>query len=399
LLERIFFMQTPATDLRRARREFLRTVAATLPLYYATRLPTALAAAEEAEARLIPRQKNPDNLEFPFGTLKNFFTPNDLFYVRNHFPAPKLQAMTWRLQVEGHVEKPFDLGYEELLGLPPSTLNATLECAGNGRAFLAPKTKGVQWEQGAVSTAAWTGVKLATLLERAGVKHDAVEVVLEGADHGEPSNEPRPPGGIHFARSLPLTKASSESVLLAYKMNGATLPALHGFPVRAVVGGWYGMASVKWLTRILVTDRPFHGYDQSIDYAIWERVSGVPSLTPITQMQVKAAIARPTVGEQIPAHRKYRVHGAAWAGEADVGRVEVSTDGGTTWNEARLRGQALPLCWRLWDFSWTPHRTGKHALMARATDNRGNVQPMKHDPDRRNYMITKVQPCQVEVGS
>jgi DMSO/TMAO reductase YedYZ molybdopterin-dependent catalytic subunit len=255
----------------------------------------------------------------------------------------------------------------------------------------------VQWELGGVSTAAWTGVKLAALLQRAGVQRDAVDVVLEGADHGEPGNEPKPPGGIHFARSMPLAKARSASVLLAYKMNGATLPALHGFPLRAVVGGWYGMASVKWLTRILVTDRPFHGYNQSIDYAIWERVSGVPSLTPITQIQVKAAIARPTSGERIPAQRQYRVHGAAWAGEADVARVELSVDGGTTWNQARLRGQAVPLCWRLWDFAWTPHSAGKHTLMVRAADNHGNVQPMKRDPDRRNYMITHVQPCEVQV--
>jgi DMSO/TMAO reductase YedYZ molybdopterin-dependent catalytic subunit len=253
------------------------------------------------------------------------------------------------------------------------------------------------WHGNWVSTAEWTGVKLATVLEQAGLKRDAVEVILEGADEGEPGNEPRPPGTIHFARSLPPAKATSSSVLLAYKMNGADLPEAHGFPLRAVVAGWYGMASIKWLTRIIVSARPFYGYDQSVDYAIWQRRDGLPSLAPITEIEVKASIARPISGEVLRSDQEYRVFGAAWAGESDVAKVEVSTDRGSTWKEARLLDDAAPYCWRLWEFGWQTPAEGKATLMARATDQRGRVQAMKRDPDRRNYMISHVQPVEVTV--
>jgi DMSO/TMAO reductase YedYZ molybdopterin-dependent catalytic subunit len=388
------------------RRAFLRGAAASLPWAcaasaltpargYASGLGRQPATARQ-EADLIVRQKEPENLEFPFATLNSFITPNELFYVRCHFSVPRLQRDVWRLRVTGAVKRPLELIFAQLLDFPTCTLTATLECAGNGRSQLVPKTKGVQWDLGAVSTAKWTGVTLATVLERAGLREGAADVILEGADQGEPGNEPKPPGSIHFCRSLPVAKAISPSVLLAHQMNGEPLAAAHGFPLRAVVGGWYGMASVKWLRRILVTDRPFLGYDQSIDYAIWQRRDGIPSLTPITEVEVKASIARPTRGEIVPANADYRVHGAAWAGESEVAKVDVSTDGGQTWQAARLRGDAVPLSWRLWEYTWKTPASGKHILMARATDQRGRVQAMKRDPDRRNYMISHVQRTEVE---
>ncbi len=377
------------------RRAFLRRAALT---------PLALCAGRVAPAdqprapALIPRQKNPDNLEFPFATLDRFLTPNDLFYVRSHYAVPRLDAQTWRLAVTGAVARPLELTYAQLLEMPARTLTATLECAGNGRAFLVPKTSGVQWELGAVSTAEWTGVSLAAVLERAGVRPGAVEVILDGADRGEPKNEPKPAGPISFARSLPLAKAQKPEVLLAYRMNGAPLTPAHGFPVRAVVGGWYGMAQVKWLTRLVVTDRPFLGYDQTSDYAVWQRRDGLPSLTPLTEMDVKSSIARPAAGEKVPAGSAYRVHGAAWTGESEITAVEVSTDGGQTWAPARLLDRAVPWSWRLWDHEWKTPAGGRHVLMARATDRRGRVQPLKRDPDRRNYQINHVVPVEVQVG-
>src|SRR5262249_27409473 len=152
------------------------------------------------------------------------------------------------------------------------------------RALLTPKVKGVPWELGAVSNAEWTGIPLATLLEKAGVKPGAVEVVLEGADSGELKHDAKVPGVIHFARSLPLDKARKPEVLLAYGMNGKTLPEEHGFPLSAVVSGWYGVASVKWLTRIVVTDKPFQGFYQSMDYTYWTRRDGLATMTPITNI-------------------------------------------------------------------------------------------------------------------
>jgi DMSO/TMAO reductase YedYZ molybdopterin-dependent catalytic subunit len=349
---------------------------------------------------MISRQKNPDNLEFPFPTLERFLTPNELFYVRTHFEVPDLEARTWRLSVEGAVEKPFEIGYDELRKMTSQTVTALLECSGNSRVFLKPPQLGIRWEQGAVGNAEWTGIPLAALLERARVRESAVDVILEGADRGE-FKEPYPktPGQISYARSLPLAKARQSEVLLAYRMNGKELPPAHGFPVRVVVPGWYGMASVKWLKRIVVTERPFHGYFQTFMYTTWQRRGGLPDLAPITDIQVKAQIARPALNELIPAGSKYRMFGAAWAGEADVTRVEVSTDGGKRWADARLLGEPVRFAWRFWEYEWTPKQPGRYTVMARATDGLKRVQPIERDEDRRDAMISHVQPIKVEVKS
>jgi DMSO/TMAO reductase YedYZ molybdopterin-dependent catalytic subunit len=354
---------------------------------------------------LIIRQREPENLEFPFPTLDRFLIPTERFYVRNHFATPRLSVEDrpgmptgpWRLRVEGAVERPLTLSYAEIRKLPSRTAVALLECAGNSRVFLVPRASGLLWELGAVGTAEWTGVPLATILDRAGVRKEAVEVILEGADAGEIRDAPSSPGVIHFARSLPLARARRPEVLLAYGMNGADLTPAHGFPLRAVVPGWYAMASIKWLTRIIVTDRPFQGYFQLLDYSYFERVHGVPTLTTLTELQVKALIARPMLNEVVPAKRMYRVHGAAWTGDSEVARVEVSTDRGKTWEAARLLEKPVAYAWRLWEYNWRTPAGGRQTLMARATDRRGRTQPLTRDPDRRNYMISHVLPIDVEV--
>jgi len=347
---------------------------------------------------LIIRERDPENLEFPFATLNSFLTPNERFYVRNHFGTPKIEANSWRLQIEGAVDRPFEMTYDDLLQMPSQTVTATLESAGNGRVFLAPQERGVQWELGAVGTAQWTGVPLGVVLDRAGVRPEAIEVILEGADAGEVKEEPRSPGSIRFARSIPLSKARQMEVLLAYRMNGEELPVSHGFPVRAIVPGWYGMASVKWLARLLVSSVPFRGYFQSLDYNIWERRNGIPLLALLSEMQIKSQIARPTMYEVIPANKIYRVYGAAWAGESQVAGVEISADDGRTWNPANLLGAPTRYSWRLWEYLWqTPPRAGRYNIMARATDAGKRVQPMQRDVDRRNYMINHVLPVAVDV--
>ena len=346
---------------------------------------------------LIVREREPLNLEMPFSTLNGFATPNDSFYVRCHFPVPEIAVSKWSLEVGGEVEAPFSVSYEELLAMESRTVTATLECAGNNRDFLEPKVKGIQWGLGAVGNASWTGVALSALLERAKVKPAAIEVILEGADEGEIANPPRPPGRIRFARSLPLEKALTD-VLLAHTMNGTKLTASHGFPLRAIVPGWYAMASVKWLRRIIVTDTPFAGYYQSIDYSYWKRTAGLPSLIAIAEQQIKAEIARPENGETVPTGKTVRVHGAAWSCDADITKVEVSVDSGTTWQEARLLDSSVRNAWRLWEYDWrTPTSPGKQTLHARATDSRGCVQPFERDPDRGTYMINHVLPIEVEV--
>lgn len=346
----------------------------------------------------IVRQEQPENLEFPFANLNSRITPTPQFYVRNHFPVPELDLATWRLRVEGAVDTPLELTYQKLLELPTRTQTVTLECAGNSRTFLNPKVRGVQWELGAVGTAEWTGVSLAEVLRQAGLTFAAVEVVLEGADGGPVSEEPRPHGPIRYARSLPRATALRPDVLLAYQMNGEPLAASHGFPLRAIVPGWYGMAAVKWLTRILVTETPFQGYWQTTDYAYWDRRGGLPVRVPLSEMQVKSEIARPAGGEGIATGTSYRVHGAAWSADAEITQVEVSADGGQSWELALLCENAGPNAWRLWEYLWSvPSTPGSYTLLSRATDSRGRTQPLERDPNRANYMINHVLPVSVEV--
>jgi DMSO/TMAO reductase YedYZ molybdopterin-dependent catalytic subunit len=347
---------------------------------------------------LIIREQEPLNLEMPFSSLSSFITPNESFYVRCHFPIPEISVDQWRLRVEGEVQEPFAIGYEELRAMEPCTIAATLECAGNNRIFLEPKVKGVQWELGAVGNASWTGIPLPALLDRAKVKAGAIEVILEGADEGEVDKTPKPAGKISFCRSLPLAKARAD-VLLAYEMNGEKLSASHGFPLRAIVPGWYAMASVKWLRRIIVTDKPFNGFYQSLDYSYWDRSGLLPTLAPLTEQQVKAEIARPEAGEKIASNSAYRIHGAAWAGEAEIRKVELSFDSGQSWKEAQLLGESTKGTWRLWEYQWrTPNQPGRCTIIARATDSCGMIQPADRSADRGTYMINHLLPVAVTVG-
>src|SRR5437016_4741138 len=214
----------------------------------------------------------PENSETPLESIRSWVTPNRLFFVRNHFEVPELDLAEWRLEVGGCVSRPMQWTWDELAQLPERTVFATVECAGNGRSFLTPHVHGVQWGAGAIGHAEWTGVPLRQVLEKAGVQPGTVEVLFEGMDHGSEADHPEP---MHFARSLPLDKAMDPDTLLAYRMNGELLDPVHGFPVRLFVPGWYGVASVKWLWRIEVLDRPFRGYFQSKKYTIQrERPNG-----------------------------------------------------------------------------------------------------------------------------
>lgn len=338
---------------------------------------------------MIVRQAEPVNLEMPFGALDDFVTRTEDFFVRCHFPIPEIARERWWLAIGGLVNQKTELSLDELQAMPTSSVTATIECAGNGRVFLSPKVDGAQWERGAVGNAIWTGVLLSHVLARAGVKAEATEIILTGADRGKIESAPRPGGEIHYARSLPLGKAS-EDVLLAWQMNGADLTPAHGFPLRAIVPGWYGMASVKWLSQVVVTDRPFHGYYQSVDYAYWQRTRGEPSLVPIAELQVKAQIARPGPWEVVSRSEPYLMRGAAWSCEAEIVRVEVSTDGGAHWTEARLGSRTDRHAWRLWEYDWTPQTAGSVTLMVRALDSQGRTQPTKRDLDRGGYIVNEV---------
>src|SRR6266404_1011017 len=354
---------------------------------------------QSASIGLIIRQREPNNLETPFDRVDSFLTPTELFYIRSHFPAPKLDAGSYQLRIDGAVRNPFSLSYQELRDMPSETRVAVLECAGNGRAFLVPQVEGVPWELGAVGNAQWTGVRLSALLERAGMNHDACEIVLEGADSGAPKEKPIPPGTISYARSLPRSKATQQEVLIAYRMNGRDLPLDHGYPVRAVVPGHYGMASVKWLTRIHAVREPFQGYWQTSDYAYWDYLDGKPVRRALGEMKLKSQIARPAVYETLEPNQLYTVSGAAWAGETEVTEIAISTDGGRTWAEAEFLDPVQRHTWRRWKFDWlTPNKLGQYSLLARAKDANG-VQPDQHDPNYGPYVINHPLPIEVFVSS
>ena len=355
--------------------------------------------AAQEQPQLIVRQKSPPNIEFPFASLSEWLVPAELFFIRNHFPSPDLDARTWRLRVDGAVERPLELDLDSIKAMRSATLAAVLECAGNGRVYYEPPKEGLQWQNGAVGNAVWTGVPLREVLQAAGVSGAAQEVVLVGADSGEVDTNKKTasPGRIAFARSLPLQKAVADGVLLAYSMNEAPLTREHGYPLRAAVGGWFGMAWVKWITQIRVVERPFLGYWQARDYFRWDRGLGEPTLVALAEMEVKAQIARPVSGENLITGRPCRIFGAAWSGEAAVRQVQVCVGDGDGWREARLLETKHPYAWSLWECIWTPRQVGRYPLRCRAIDAAGRVQPELQRSDCESYAANWIVPVEVAV--
>jgi DMSO/TMAO reductase YedYZ molybdopterin-dependent catalytic subunit len=345
---------------------------------------------------MIVRMQEPRNLESPADALIPGITKTEQFYVRSHFAVPKLDFDTYTLKVTGHVEKELSLSFKELLKIPAVTKPLLLECAGNGRVFLTPPARGLQWANGAVGNAEWTGLPLGAVLEQARVKAGAVDVVLVGKDTGTIA-DPATPGSIAFDRSVPFEKAKRDECVLAVWMNGEPLTPAHGAPVRAVIGGWYGMASVKWLVEVRVTDRPYAGFFQTLDYSYWTRKPNErPELVPVAAVQPKAIIVRPALNETIAVGKEVVVAGKAWAGERKVAKVEFSPDRGKTWSAAKL-GPEQEFSWREWSAAWTPKEKGPASVLARCTDDLGATQPEKRDPDRRTYMINHLVPVEVVV--
>jgi DMSO/TMAO reductase YedYZ molybdopterin-dependent catalytic subunit len=345
----------------------------------------------------VTRQQDPPNVEYAFAAIESFITPVSAFYVRSHFKIPALDASNYRLKIDGAVDRSLELTLDELKQMQPVTRPATLECAGNGRVFLVPPVSGAQWELGAVSTANWTGVPLADVLSRAGLKPEAVEIIFQAADKGHPVEHPIPPDEIHYAHSIPIAKIPD--AMLVYAMNGKPLTAVHGFPLRVVIPGWYGMASVKWVTRIIASPEKFRGYFRTVDYAYWSDLSGHSVHVPIEEMAVKAQISRPAKNEVLKPDQDYLITGAAWSGESEVAKVEVSTNGGADYQEARLIGPSVKHAWRLWEQPWrTPSLAGPLTLYARATDQAGRTQPIDRNKNNATYMINHVLPTEVVIA-
>jgi DMSO/TMAO reductase YedYZ molybdopterin-dependent catalytic subunit len=337
----------------------------------------------------------PENSETPLESVRSWVTPTPWFFVRNHFEVPAQDPAAWRLRVDGCVEQSLELTLDDLANLPERTVFATVECAGNGRSFLQPRVAGVPWGAGAIGHAEWTGVPVRHVLELAKIRPGTVEIMFEGADQGTESDHPQP---MFFARSLPLAKALEPDTLLAVRMNGEMLEPSHGNPVRLLVPGWYGVASVKWLRRIEVLDRPSQGYYQTKKYVIQRPSARGEETVAVGPMAVKSEILRPRPSSVLGLGTN-RLFGVAWAGEEAVARVEVSTDGGDSWNEAELMGLRAPYSWTLWEYLWEVAQPGLYALMARAISTSGRAQPRAHDPRLGAYMIHFIRPTEVRVES
>jgi DMSO/TMAO reductase YedYZ molybdopterin-dependent catalytic subunit len=307
----------------------------------------------------------------PLEALTYDVTPLGLHYLLIHFDIPVLDPSSWRLDVGGSVRRTLELTLDEIRARPATTIPVTLECAGNGRARLDPRPMTQPWLQEAVATASWTGTPLAGVLEDAGVEPDAVEIVFTGADHGIEGGEE-----LDYARSLTVSEAQRPEVLLAYEMNGRPLEPQHGFPLRLLVPGWYGMASVKWLTRIEAVTEPFQGFHQAVAYH-FQQSEDEPG-EPVSHIRPRALVIPPGFPD-FPERRRYLdrgpvlLRGRAWSGCAPIVRVEVGLDG--DWFEARLDDPVGAWAWRGWSLDWDA-APGDHVLSCRATDETGATQPL-----------------------
>ncbi len=337
------------------------------------------------------------DLESPVEYFNTWLTPAPHFFVRNHMHEPsELNADDWRLSVGGEVEKPIVLSQSDLSKIEGHSVVNTLECAGNGRGLQRPQVPGVQWGKGAVGTARFSGPRLRDVLQRAGVKSSGKHIMFRGLDEV--------PGKVPpFIRSIPIEKALDSDTLVATHMNGSALAKHHGFPARALVPGWVGAASCKWLTEIRVLETEFSGNFMNPAYRLpnqpvkpGETVK--PEDThPVTALSVKSVISAPSDGASMKPGQVI-VHGAAWAGEADITKVEISTDGGSTWSPAKLGREQAHYAWRLWSFDWKAGKSGEYRILSRATDSQGRTQPATAEWNPSGYLYNAVDQVKIHVS-
>jgi len=338
---------------------------------------------------MVMRSARPLDLEMPIEGFSDYITPIDRFFVRTHVYTPRVDVGQWRLTVDGEVANTLTLTLDDLRRMPSVEVVSVLECAGNGRGFYEPSMPGLQWGHGAVGNGRWRGVRLADVLKRAGLKASPKEVLFNGADV--------PLGTMpDFQRSIPIAKALHPATLLAYEMNGETLPVEHGFPLRVVVPGWAGDSWIKWVTSITVLNRENDGFWMARAY----RHPGKPvqpgravppeAMQPVTSLRVKSVIAEPRgTGNVITADvgKPLVIRGTAWSGDAGpVTAVDVSVDAGRTWTPATMRrDQRTEFGWRLWEYRWTPPREAYYTIFARARDAAGNTQPLEQEWNPSGY--------------
>jgi sulfane dehydrogenase subunit SoxC len=342
-----------------------------------------------AELRLAAR-----NHGLPLEALRYPITPAGLHYLLIHYDIPPVDPAAFRLELDGAVEKPLSLSLDELKARERVTLPITFECAGNGRALLSPRPLSQPWLTEAVGTAEWGGTPLAPLLEEAGVAPGALEALFTGLDRGVEGGAPQ-----SYERALALSDTGD--ALLAYEMNGEPLPPQHGFPLRVVVPGWYGMTNVKWLTRIALLEQPYQGYQNTVAYRMYGP-DGEPG-DPVTRMLPRSLMVPPGVPDFMSRERHLEpgpvaLTGRAWSGYGPVEQVDVSTDGGASFAAAELEEPLGDAAWRGWRFDWDASQ-GEHVLCSRATDAAGNSQPLEAPWNLKGYSNNAVERIAVVVGA
>jgi len=313
------------------------------------------------------------NRGMPLEGLRYPITPTGMHYLLVHFDIPDVNVPDWRLKLGGLVSNPVSLTLDDIKQQPARTIAVTMECAGNGRALLTPRNPTQPWMLEAIGTAEWTGTPLRGVLEQAGIQDKAVEILFTGFDRGVQGEEVQ-----YYQRSLSLDDATRDEVLLVYQMNGEPLQPQHGYPLRLIVPGWYGMTSVKWLDRIEAIGETFQGFQMATAY----RYSQSPEEPgeAVTLIRVRALMIPPGIPDFLTRSRLVEagpvtLTGRAWAGRLGVSQVEVSVDGASTWSEAQLGEQVSTYAWRAWSFQW-PAEPGRYTLCVRATDTQGSSQPV-----------------------
>ncbi|MCH8800013.1 MAG: sulfite oxidase [Chloroflexi bacterium] len=315
-------------------------------------------------------------------------------FIRSHFAAPQIRFSDWSLSITGDVNNPLDLSYHDLLQMPSHEIVSLMECAGNSRSTMQPPAEGVQWDNGGVGVSQWRGVSVKTVLEQASLRSEATDVLFEGADCGA---EAQGAGPMCYAMSVPLKKLLDPDTILAYEINGVTLPQEHGYPVRLLVPGWYGMASVKWLAKITVMDRPNGGFHE-MDYRIYPATNGKADAKAerVTSLKIKSLISTPAKGSVVEPGL-HKIKGVAWSGDGHITMVEVSTDDDRTWRPADLEEPSGNYSWQHWEIDWEAKNLGHSLLRCRATDSKGNVQPMLAAWNFRGYQVNSVHSVPITV--
>jgi DMSO/TMAO reductase YedYZ molybdopterin-dependent catalytic subunit len=368
-------------------------------------LPPALPEGMRSEAVLdaLPGKKpliklsyRPPNYESPIEYLRTVITPNDEFFVRYHLSdIPRVDAGAWKLAIGGEAaSQEVRFGLEDLKQFTPVEVVALCQCSGNRRGLMQPHVPGVEWGYGAMGCARWKGVRLKDLLDKAGLKKEAIEIVLDGADKGVSDKTPK------FTKSLPVWKAIEDTTLVAYEMNGQPLPHWNGFPARVVVPGWTGTYWLKHITSLTAVTKPFEGFWMKSAYRIplgkFPTVARFSSQetavnTPITDMVVNSLITSHADGAMVKIGAAVAVAGIAWDGGYGLSSVEVSVDGGKTWAAAALGKDNGPFALRAWNLHFVPRVAGKHVVMARATNKIGQSQATVLIPNPAGYHHNLVQ--------